>query len=248
VFIPVSELQSDWNLSVGSVLHVGAHTGEEASQYEDADWAPIIWIEAQPDLVRDLREKLDPRRHTIIEAAIYDENGIALSLHISSNSQSSSLLNFGTHGQDYPEIFMTKDLAVSTKRLDSLIEKKDIPNFINLDIQGVELKALQGLGNLISDVKYIYTEVNRFDVYEGCATVHEIDFFLSSKGFSRVTTRWQWLEGWGDALYIRKNEAYQSQIQRVRSFIRLIYFYKPQSKKLLRTLVLHPKYFFSKKK
>lgn len=244
MFIPVSELLSDWNLSVKSVLHVGAHTGEEAIQYEAAGWTPVTWVEAQPDLARDLRERLDPEIHTVIEAAIYDEDGISLSLHISSNSQSSSLLNFGTHKQDYPEINMNKDLAVTTKRLDSLI-KKEMPNFINLDIQGVELKALQGLGNLISDVKYIYTEVNRFDVYEGCANIQDIDIFLNSKGFRRATTRWQWLEGWGDALYLRKEAANQSQIQKIRSFFHLIYFYKPQAKKLVWTLVIHPKYFFS---
>lgn len=245
MFIPVSELQSDWNLSVNGVLHVGAHIGEEALQYEGAAWTPVIWIEAQQDLAHDLREKLNPQLHRVIEAAVYDENGVALSLHISSNSQSSSLLNFGTHQQDYPEILMSKDMAVSTKRLDALIEEKAMPNFINLDIQGVELKALHGLGGLIENVKYIYTEVNRFNVYEGCSNIHDIDDFLRSKGFRRATTRWQWLEGWGDALYLRKDEPKQSAQQFIRSFLRLIYFYKPQSKKLFRNLLLHPISFFS---
>jgi FkbM family methyltransferase len=247
MFIPVSELISDWNLSVKSVLHVGAHTGEEAIQYEAAGWTPVTWIEAQPDLARDLRERLDPENHVIIEAAIYDEDGIKLSLHISSNSQSSSLLNFGTHKQDYPEIKMSSDLAVTTKRLDSIIDQKNMPDFINLDIQGVELKALHSLGDLVFDANYIYTEVNRFNVYEGCAKIQDIDLFLNSKGFERVTTRWQWLEGWGDALYARKSEISQSNIQKARAFIRLIYFYKPQAKKLMWTLVRHPKRYFSGK-
>ena len=244
MFIPVTELQSDWNLSVNGVLHVGAHVGEEALQYEGAAWTPVIWIEAQPDLAHDLREKLNPRLHRVIEAAVFDENGIALSLHISSNSQSSSLLNFGTHEKDYPEIVMSKDVAVSTQRLDALIEEKDMPNFINLDIQGVELKALQGLGELIQNVKYIYTEVNRFNVYEGCSNIHDIDVFLSSKGFRRATTRWQWLEGWGDALYLREDEPNRSLRQFITSSLRLTYFYKPQAKKLLKSLLKHPKTFF----
>lgn len=247
MFIPVSELVSDWNLSVKSVLHVGAHTGEEAIQYEAAGWIPVTWVEAQPDLASDLRERLDPKTHKVIEAAIYDEDGIALSLHISSNSQSSSLLNFGTHKQDYPEINMNKDLAVVTKRLDSIIEKKEMPNFINLDIQGIELRALHGLGNLIFDADYIYTEVNRFSVYEGCAKIQDIDSFLKMKGFSRVTTRWQWLEGWGDALYIRNEAHPQSPLQALRSFFHKIYFYKPQAKKLIWTCIIHPKIFFSRR-
>ena len=63
----------------------------------------------------------------MLEPAIFDKNDIELSMNISSNSQSSSLLNFGTHKLDYPEITMTKNLTVKTKRLDTLIDKKICP-------------------------------------------------------------------------------------------------------------------------
>jgi len=244
MFIPVSELQSDWNLSVNGVLHVGAHTGEEVVQYENAAWTPVIWIEAQPNLARDLRQKLNPKLHKVLEAAIFDKNDIELSMNISSNSQSSSLLNFGTHKLDYPEITMTNNLTVKTKRLDTLIDKENMPNFINLDIQGVELKALKSLGTLISDLKYIYTEVNRLNVYEDCSNIHDIDDFLSLQGFRRATTRWQWLEGWGDALYVRNEEPSQSLPQVFRSVLRLVYFYKPQAKQIFWNLFVHPRTFF----
>jgi FkbM family methyltransferase len=244
MFIPVSELQSDWNLSVNGVLHIGAHTGEEAVQYENAAWTPVIWIEAQPNLARDLRQKLNPKLHKVLEAAIFDKNDIELSMNISSNSQSSSLLNFGTHKLDYPEITMTNNLTVKTKRLDTLINKKNMPNFINLDIQGVELKALKGLGTLITDVKYIYTEVNRLNVYEECSNIHDIDDFLTLQGFRRATTRWQWLEGWGDALYVRNEEPSRSLSQIFRSFLRLVYFYKPQARQIFWNFFMHPRTFF----
>lgn len=244
MFIPVSELQSDWNVSVNGVLHVGAHTGEEAVQYENAGWTPVIWVEAQPGLARNLRQKLNPELHRVLEAAIFDKNDIELSMKISSNSQSSSLLNFGTHKLDYPEITMTNNLTVITKRLDTLIDKKNIPNFINLDIQGVELKALKGLGTLITNIKYIYTEVNRLNVYEDCSNIHDIDDFLSLQGFRRATTRWQWLEGWGDALYVRDEEPSRSLSQIFRSFLRLLYFYKPQAKQIFWNLLVHPRTFF----
>jgi FkbM family methyltransferase len=244
VLIPVSELQSDYNVSANGVLHVGAHKGEEADQYEGVSWTPVTWIEAQPDLAQDLQEKLDSRVHKIINAAVFDKNDIELSLHISSNSQSSSLLEFGTHKLDYPEITINKDLTVTTKRIDALIDEMHMPNFINLDIQGVELKALEGLGTLIRYVKYIYTEVNRLNVYENCANIHDIDDFLKLHGFRRATTRWQWLEGWGDALYVRSEEPSRSRTQRFRSFLRLIYFYKPQAKQIFRSMLLNPSAFF----
>lgn len=244
MFIPVSELQSDWNVSANGVLHVGAHEGEEADQYEGACWTPVTWIEAQPDLAKNLQSKLNPWVHKVINAAVFDQNDVEILLHISSNSQSSSLLQFGTHKLDYPEITMVESITVTTKRIDALIDKANMPNFINLDIQGVELKALESLGELIASVKYIYTEVNRLNVYENCANINDIDYFLKLQGFKRATTRWQWLEGWGDALYLRSEAPSRSLSQKFRSFLRLAYFYKPQAKQILWSSLFHPKKIF----
>lgn len=244
MFIPVSELQSDWNVSANGVLHVGAHEGEEADQYEGACWTPVTWIEAQPDLAKNLQSKLNPWVHKVINAAVFDQNDVEILLHISSNSQSSSLLQFGTHKLDYPEITMVESITVTTKRIDALIDKANMPNFINLDIQGVELKALESLGELIASVKYIYTEVNRLNVYENCANINDIDYFLKLQGFKRATTRWQWLEGWGDALYLRSKAPSRSLSQKFRSFLRLAYFYKPQAKQILWSSLFHPKKIF----
>ena len=142
------------------------------------------------------------------------------------------------------KITIINNLTVTTIRLDSLIDKKNMPNFINLDIQGVELKALKSLGTLITDIKYIYTEVNRLNVYEDGSNIHDIDDFLSLQGFRRATTRWQWLEGWGDALYVRDEEPSRSLSQVFRSVLRLVYFYKPQAKQIFWNLLVHPRTFF----
>jgi FkbM family methyltransferase len=205
VYITVSELSKYWNIAPTGVLHVGAHLGEEASDYEKFGWTPVIWVEAQPSLVKVLNSKLDPAKHKVIEAAVWEEDGVPLKLHIASNSQSTSLLNFGSHADSYPDITFVSEIDVSTKRLDSLIKPEEMPNFINLDIQGVELSAIKSLGKLLLLVDYIYTEVNKNEVYEGCTLVTDLDEFLVVKGFKRASTRWYLKEGWGDALYIRIN-------------------------------------------
>lgn len=205
MFISVSELSKYWNIKPRGVLHVGAHLAEEASDYESFGWAPVIWVEAQPNLVKILNSQLNPLLHKVIEAAVWEENGVPLKLHIASNSQSTSLLNFGSHTDSYPDITYVSEINVSTKRLDSLIKLDEMPNFINLDIQGVELSAIKSLGPLLDAVNYIYTEVNKVEVYEGCTLVDDLDRYLLSEGFKRVTTRWYLKEGWGDALYIRES-------------------------------------------
>jgi hypothetical protein len=75
-------------------------------------------------------------------------------------------------------------------------------NFLNLDIQGVELKALKGMSDYLSSVQYIYTEVNSDYVYKDCAIVDEIDEYLKPFGFQRVETIWQGECRWGDAFYV----------------------------------------------
>jgi FkbM family methyltransferase len=203
MLVPLSELNKIWNVSPNGVVHVGAHLGEEATEYEKYQWLPVIWIEAQPSLVSRLKESLNSSNHTVIEAAIWEEEGVKLNLNIASNSHSSSLLNFGTHSDSYPNVHVESQLEVVTKRLDSLINFEKMPNFINLDIQGVELPAIKSLGKLIQKLDYIYTEVNRKEVYLDCTLVKNLDLYLQNFGFSRKITRWYITQGWGDALYVR---------------------------------------------
>ena len=81
-----------------------------------------------------------------------------------------------------------------------------IVDFVNLDVQGAELKVLQGFGNTFTEqknIKAVYTEVNTEEVYVGCALLSEIDSFLYHFGFQRVAISMT-EANWGDALYLRK--------------------------------------------
>jgi FkbM family methyltransferase len=182
---------------------VGAHIGEEKDLYEEAGWGPIIWVEAQPKLVRILEEKLSASNDQVICATVWDQDGISLNLKISSNSGSSSLLEFGTHKNSYPQITFTDEIEVTTTRLDSILRENDLPDFLNLDIQGVELQALRGLGRLIDKLNYVYVEINFKDVYRGCTKLSDLDEFLNQCQFNRVITRRYLRHGWGEALYVR---------------------------------------------
>jgi FkbM family methyltransferase len=239
VLITVKELSKNWGVTPTGVVHVGAHLAEEAHDYEKFRWTPVTWVEAQPELANQLKQKLDPNNHKVFEAAIWIENGIKLQLNIASNSQSSSLLDFGTHSNSYPNIVTVGKVEVITKRLDSLISFSDMPNFINLDIQGVELNAIKSLGNLIENLDYIYVEVNRKQVYVNCTQVSELDEFLLSHGFKRRTTRWYILQGWGDALYVRiGKDSSRGLLQIIQISYRNAVFYLNQARGIVRNFLL----------
>jgi len=230
MLIPVIELMKDFNVKPTSILHVGAHLAEESSEYDKYFNVPVLWIEAQPKLCIELRKTLNPKTNTIVEACIFEIDDELLTFNISSNSQSSSILQLGTHAETYPDVKVTEKVIVKTKRLDTILDGKEVPDFINLDIQGVELKALKSLGISMSKVKMVYTEVNKWNVYDGCDLIKDIDDYLRVYGFKRITVRWIFRAGWGDALYVNRNVLPRNFRQIIRSNYRLLKFYILQTK------------------
>lgn len=230
MFIPIIELAQDYNVKPRNILHVGAHLGEESQSYDKYFNVPVLWIEAQPQLCSELKKRLNSSTNTIIEACVSDKDNEKVSFNFASNSQSSSMLNFGTHSVNYPDVFVTESIIINTKRLETILQGRQIPDFVNLDIQGVELRAIKSLGNLIKQVDAIYTEVNNKEVYESCDLVGEVDSFLIEKGFRRVATRWELEAGWGDALYVNDNVKRRSIRQFIRSQFKQYLFYIPQIK------------------
>ena len=115
MLISVDELHNLWNIRPTGVVHVGAHLAEESKEYEKFNWVPIIWIEAQPSLVEELKKKLDPTFNSVIEAAVWNKSDVELELNVASNSQSTSLLDFGSHESSYPDVTFTNSLKVKTK-------------------------------------------------------------------------------------------------------------------------------------
>jgi hypothetical protein len=135
---------------------------------------------------------------------------------------SSSLLDFGSHLKHHKGIVMVEKRKRKTKRLDTFIEENQIPidklNFLNVDIQGTELRAIKSLGKYINKIDFIMTEVNIEYVYKDCTILKDLDDFLHNNGFSRVEIKIYGNCGWGDAFYIRNDicnqnkEYYQGEI------------------------------------
>ncbi len=218
MLISCKEIQLIWGVNPKGILHVGAHEAEEARDYHNLNWGRTIWVEAQSDLAAKLKSKLSPIDNKVIHAAIWDTNGVELELKVTNNSQSSSLLELGTHNLDYPDVLVTKIEKIKTSRVDHLLDDSDKFDFVNIDIQGAELHALRGMGSFLNQVKYIYTEVNKKQVYVNCALIGQIENFLADQGFKKVAVRWVPWKGWGDALFIRTEEINNSLISKARLF------------------------------
>jgi FkbM family methyltransferase len=237
VLIKPSILDSVWKVKPTSILHIGAHMAEESDQYQSLQWGSVVWIEAQKELAERLSEKFKGTNQRVIHTAIWDTDNLELNLNITNNSQSTSLLELGTHREDYPDVKVSKIEIVKTSRIDSLFDKETIPEFINIDIQGAEIQALKGFGELLHSVKYVYSEVNKKEVYVDCANVSEVDEYLKLFGFKRIITRWVPLKGWGDAFYMKSSLISASKFAQIIGIIYgstypVIYFTKFSGSKL----------------
>jgi FkbM family methyltransferase len=202
MLIPLRHLKEYWGIAPTGTLHVGAHLGEEQADYQRYGFAPTIWIEAQAELAQELKLRVHAPS-IVIQAVAWNTDGEEMSFKVTNNGQSSSVFDFGSHKDHYPEINVQKSETLLSSRLDSILPSNLKPNFLNLDIQGAEYQALQGLGNLLHEFDYVYSEVNRDQLYDGIREVTEIDRYLAGFGFVRVATSWT-SAGWGDALYLKK--------------------------------------------
>lgn len=201
-----------YNIQPKGVLHIGANVGEEASVYLELGINKQIWIEANPTIFFKLKQNISNNpKAKAYNYCVSDKREI-VTFHISNNgSQSSSILELGTHTQAHPEVNYIDHLQMEAFTMEEIFfahwgEYEDLENpydFLNIDLQGAELKALKGMGNLLHQFKWAYLEVNKEELYKGCALVGEIDEYLSGFGFKRVETKWCGNTGWGDALYIR---------------------------------------------
>lgn len=210
MFISLSDIVNKYNANIRGVLHVGAHLLEERDAYISQNIKNIVWVEGNDELVVKCKEIIDSAEgnDVILNYLVYDEDGKELEFNITNNTQSSSVLPFGKHKQYYSYIDFVKTLKKQTHTLKSIIDLNNINidnyNMLNLDLQGVELRALRGLGDYIDKLDYIYTEVNNDVIYEGNDFIADIDTYLLKYDFIRAET-FMLSEQWGDALYMKKH-------------------------------------------
>lgn len=209
MFIKYQTIKQKYNINIETVLHVGAHLAEEHDDYFNNGCKKVIWIEANPELASLLKSKLDLSKNIILNYAVSNQDDREINFMITNNGQSSSILELGFHKNLYPNIYVQKEIKLYTKTLNSTFKENNLNlqdiDMINLDIQGAELMALQGVGSCLNNIKAIYTEINLIEVYKGCALVEEIDKFLEQYHFVRVETSLDSSGTWGDALYIKRD-------------------------------------------
>lgn len=201
----ISELINFFNLKINGIIHIGAHMCEEKIIYNNfIDDENIIWIEGNEEIVNLVKK--NNNKIKIYNEIISDKDDEIVIFNIANNKLSSSILDMDFHLHLHPNIKFIKKVNVKTITLNTFFKKHNIDykkyNMLVIDIQGLELKALKSLGEIIKNFNIIYTEVNEKFIYKNNCLLKDIDKFLFKKKFNRVFTRT--LNYYGDALYLKK--------------------------------------------
>ncbi len=214
----VSWLQERRIRQIGTVVHVGAHHGQELESYLALRPSQILWIEADPQIFAELNGRmlknvrLPKTKLLWLNVAVGDVDGSMMPFYrFNNNGQSSSFFR-GTDllRERWKRILLSEtgeSLTLLIRRLDSIFLSIDFKikgrGVLVLDIQGSELAALRGLGEFLKEFEFIEVEVSTESIYEGAPLFAEIDQFLQTRGFTKSSeVPWH-----GDVVYSRTSKS-----------------------------------------
>jgi FkbM family methyltransferase len=198
----ISFLLKKFKTNVKGILHVGAHKCEEYPIYSEFT-DNILWIEAHPDLVKENLSKYPELN--IFNTVVSDKDDQIVNFNITNNTKCSSLLDFDYHKEIHPEIVIEKQITLKTKTIQTLYKENNIDkteyNILVMDIQGAELLALKGMGDIINNMDAIYIEATEKPLYEGGCVLEDLDKFLFNLGYNRKYL--MLLNSYGNAFYLK---------------------------------------------
>jgi FkbM family methyltransferase len=180
-----------------TLVHVGAHWGQEASAYEKSIYINrVIWVEANPETFLQLQENLGTRKltwteHKAFNCLLTSQNNHEYQFHTFSNHGSSSSIFRATNlfKSTWLDVHETGEMQIlKSLTLDSLLNQNNIsPDLLVIDTQGAELEVLKGSLEALSNIRAVELEVSKQAVYEGGCLYEELDLFLTHHGFKRLS-------------------------------------------------------------
>jgi FkbM family methyltransferase len=223
-------------ISARGILHMGAHLGQERNHYEQIG-KPVVWVEALPYIHARLVQNLSTHSEQMALCALLGErNGLQMCFHISNNHEgvSSSIYPFGPFGSGDKSIWpslkleMVDNITLPSIRLDTLLKANNIPiinyDYWVIDLQGAELLALKGAGELIEQCSALYVEVSTVEVYQNGVLWPELNDWISKKGFFPL---WEPESPHDDVLFIRKTK-----LQSVESTFHTEHYFRHNQRRL----------------
>lgn len=205
--------------------------GAQKLASEDHIYAPLtrgtlqwkcIGFEPQEERLQE-RQAAEGSPNLIMMNAFIGDGSDAV-FHLVNKDGSSSLLelneSFNSSFDDISEMHVVSREAVKTTTLDDALRGETYVDFLKLDIQGFEYKALKAAPEILKRTNVVHCEVLFSPQYKGASYFRDIDAFLSEKGFEFIDfthlNRYHYVGVplqtemperliWADAVFFKKN-------------------------------------------
>jgi FkbM family methyltransferase len=205
-----------------TIMDIGACEGEDSIKLKNKfPNASIYSFEPLPKNIKRIKNNFSKNSipsNRIFQLALSNENGAA-DFYVSSGqpnhlpkvegwdygNKSSSLLPPKKTSQVHPWLKFNKKIKVKTQRLEDFCKEHGIRkiDFIYLDVQGAELKVLEGIGRLLETCRAIWVEVEAVELYSKQPIKQDVELFMKSRGFKCIKSTVDDVSG--DQLYVRKD-------------------------------------------
>lgn len=181
-----------------TIFDIGSCEGEDTIRYSRLfPNARIFAVEPLPSNVDKLRANLDRfgvSRARVIPLALSDATGSAI-FHVSSGQPSADVSDWGMSSSlleptenikaAWAWLKFQKTIEVPTDTLANLARREAVDeiDYVHMDVQGAELKVLEGAGDLACRIKAIWLEVSTVEYYKGQPLKHDVERWLADRQF-----------------------------------------------------------------
>jgi FkbM family methyltransferase len=173
------------------IIEAGAHMGFDTYGLARI-WpkATIHAFEPVPSVYDSLVARLNGLKNAkTYNVALGKENG-TVEMYVSGgdSTASSSILKPTVHLEMFPSVTFSSKATVPLRTLRDWAKEEKVPriDLLWLDMQGYEVYALEGAGDILNNVSVIYTELCRSELYSGLVTQEEYIKFLESLSFELI--------------------------------------------------------------
>jgi len=171
---------------ITGIVHVGMNVGQEIPIYRSLGINRIMGFEPLPEAYNQLAANYP--EYAFWQAGL-GAKAERRTLHVTATAdgQSSSVYDPGVES-GYPATEIIKEeIPITIVRFDDLVYSTGIDllgyNTMVIDVQGMELEVLKGLGNFLKVFDFYIIECSPTAIYKGGATLEQVASLMKEHGY-----------------------------------------------------------------